>query len=332
MPTGDGVDAGGNTAQPEREDSSQGNRPPRERGERGPRTERSGRGPRNGPRNEAGLEGNNKVQADAGPDSQRLQGEERAGIREDEGSQRRGNGRGSRRGPRRQDGDAPDDALRMQSNAVAAPDSVDADQRAAQDQGTQPEGMRSDNGEAREPRERRSRDRYGRDRSARGERPQRDAADMGESLMAMVPDMAAPAHSEHPRPVATATAAAGRADPDMDHAAPAPAPGVASQVRPVGMPTLQPFSLPLDTLESVAQSAGLQWVNSNPDLVAKAQAAIAAAVPPVREPRQRPAPVAVNTEPLVLVETRRDLGLMQLPIEEAAAHATDHQVDPQHAA
>ena len=332
MPTGDGMDAGGNTAQPEREDGSQGNRPPRERGERGPRTERSGRGPRNGPRNDAGQEGNDNVQPDAGAESQRLQGEERAGTREDDGSQRRGNGRGSRRGPRRQDGDAPADGQRMQSNGDAAPDnSVDADQRAAQDQGAQPEGMRSDNSEAREPRERRSRDRYGRDRSARGERPQRNAADMGESLIAMVPDMAAPAHSEHPAPIATATAAARRDDPEMDRAAPAPAPVVASQVRPAGMPTLQPFSLPLDTLESVAQSAGLQWVNSNPDLVAQAQAAIAAAVPPAREPRERPAPVAISTEPLVLVETRRDLGLMQLPIEEAAAPVADHQASPQQA-
>jgi ribonuclease E len=117
----------------------------------------------------------------------------------------------------------------------------------------------------------------------------------------------------------------------MDRAAPAPAPVVAGQVRPVGMPTLQPFSLPLDTLESVAQSAGLQWVNSNPDLVAQAKAAIAAAVPPSREPRERPAPVAISTEPLVLVETRRDLGLMQLPIEEAAAPVADHQASPQQA-
>jgi ribonuclease E len=84
------------------------------------------------------------------------------------------------------------------------------------------------------------------------------------------------------------------------------------------MPALQPFALPLDTLEAVAQSAGLQWVNSNPALVAQAQAAIAAAVPPVRQPRERPAPVPVSAEPLILVETRRDLGNMHLAIEETA--------------
>jgi ribonuclease E len=85
------------------------------------------------------------------------------------------------------------------------------------------------------------------------------------------------------------------------------------------MPALQPFALPLDTLEAVAQSAGLQWVNSNPDLVASAQAAIAATVTPVRQPRERPAPVPVSAEPLVLVETRRDLAHMHLAIEETAA-------------
>jgi ribonuclease E len=85
------------------------------------------------------------------------------------------------------------------------------------------------------------------------------------------------------------------------------------------MPALQAFALPLDTLEVVAQSAGLQWVNSNPDLVARAQAAIAATVPPVRQPRERPEPVPVSAEPLILVETRRDLAQMHLAIEEAAA-------------
>ena len=88
------------------------------------------------------------------------------------------------------------------------------------------------------------------------------------------------------------------------------------------MPALQPFALPLDTLEAVAQSAGLQWVNSKPELVASAQAAIAAAVPPVRQPRERPAPVPVSAEPLVLVETRRDLAHMHLAIEENTAPKT----------
>ena len=174
---------------------------------------------------------------------------------------------------------------------------------------------RSENGEARE---RRSRDRYGRDRNARGDRPPRNAADMGETLMAMVPNAApdaAPAsdtRNEAPAQAVSAEPVAAYATPAGERTSAAPA----SPARPSGMPALQPFALPLDTLEAVAQSAGLQWVNSNPDLVASAQAAIAAAVPPVRQPRERPAPVPVSAEPLVLVETRRDLAHMHLAIEE----------------
>jgi ribonuclease E len=174
---------------------------------------------------------------------------------------------------------------------------------------------RAENGDTRE---RRSRDRYGRDRNARGDRPPRNAADMGETLMAMVPDAApsdavrhdAPAQAAPAQPVATHPA------PASEHTASA---APASPARASGMPALRPFALPLDTLESVAHSAGLQWVNSNPDLVARAQAAIAATVPPVRQPRERPAPVPVSAEPLILVETRRDLAQMHLAIEEAAA-------------
>ena len=138
--------------------------------------------------------------------------------------------------------------------------------------------------------------------------------------MAMVPDAApasdtrseAPAHAVTVEPVAASVTQATEYSP----AAPA------STARPSGMPALQPFALPLDTLEAVAQGAGLQWVNSNPDLVARAQAAIAATVPPVRQPRERPAPVPVSAEPLVLVETRRDLAHMHLAIEENTAPKT----------
>jgi ribonuclease E len=335
------MDATNKTAQPERED---GNRPPRERGERsdrGQRGERSGRGPRNGTRNDSAADVNNGLQQEAGTDSQRPQGEERAGMREEDG-QRRGNGRGSRRGPRRQDGDGSVDAQRVQGQNDAVPDNTDANLHAAHDPSVQPDGTRTDNGEAREPRERRSRDRYGRDRGTRGERPQRNAADMGESLMAMVPGMAEPARAEQAAYAdsATADAVTERMDADRDHAVSAPAaeaapktaPVAASTHRTAGMPALQPFALPLEALESVAQSAGLQWVNSNPELVAKAQAAIASTVPPARQPRERPAPVAISTEPLILVETRRDLSLMPLAIEETAAPAAEHPASPQQAA
>lgn len=83
------------------------------------------------------------------------------------------------------------------------------------------------------------------------------------------------------------------------------------------MPKVTGYALPKDDLVQVAQSSGLQWVNTNAESVAKVQAAIAAEPQPVHVPRERPAPVSVDTGPLVLVETKRDLRNMTLPFEES---------------
>lgn len=81
------------------------------------------------------------------------------------------------------------------------------------------------------------------------------------------------------------------------------------------MPTVQAFELKVDQLAAIAEQAGLQWIQSDTDKVAQAQAAIAAEPKPVHVPRE-PKPVAVIDEgPLVLVETRRDLRNMTLPFE-----------------
>ena len=87
----------------------------------------------------------------------------------------------------------------------------------------------------------------------------------------------------------------------------------AAQAAPA-MPAVSAFELPVENLVSVAQSSGLQWVNSDPQKIAAVQAAIAAEPAPAHVPRQRPAPVVLDDVPLVLVETKRDLGQMQLPI------------------
>ncbi len=97
---------------------------------------------------------------------------------------------------------------------------------------------------------------------------------------------------------------------------PAPAPKtvpVAELAR--ALPALQPFVLPLTELAEVAQGSGLVWVNSDAEKIAAVQAAIAAEPKPIRVPRERPAPVQIDTGPLVLVETKRDLGNMTLPFE-----------------
>ena len=91
-----------------------------------------------------------------------------------------------------------------------------------------------------------------------------------------------------------------------------PAPAVAPQ----GMPKVQTFELPVDSLNQVAQTAGLAWVNSNPEKAASVKAAIAAEPKPIHVPRERPASVQTDNSPLILVETKRDLRDMTLPFEQ----------------
>jgi ribonuclease E len=75
----------------------------------------------------------------------------------------------------------------------------------------------------------------------------------------------------------------------------------------------QPFVLVPEELSQIAQSAGLEWVQSDAEKVRQAQQAIAAEPAPVRVPREPKPPVKVEDGPLVLVETRRDLRNMTLP-------------------
>lgn len=82
-----------------------------------------------------------------------------------------------------------------------------------------------------------------------------------------------------------------------------------------GLPKVQSFELPIEAMNQVAQSSGLEWVNSNPVKVAQVQAAIAAEPKPVHVPRVI-APVVLQEEgSLVLVETRKDLRSVTLPFE-----------------
>jgi ribonuclease E len=81
---------------------------------------------------------------------------------------------------------------------------------------------------------------------------------------------------------------------------------------------VQSFILSVTDLEQVATSSGLQWVNSDADKVAAVQAAIAAEPKLVHVPRERPPVVVVDEGPLVLVETRKDLGQVTLPFEAEA--------------
>lgn len=208
---------------------------------------------------------------------------------------------------------------------------------------------RSDNGQ---PRERRPRDRNGRERGPRSDRPDRAPRDSQQPLEGFTPDapeanaqstfvepaarasyFAAPSASPaatvnvEPAPAAQPVQAASAPqaqDASIAPVKPAPAPApvvpaanhVPTAVTAPGLPKVQPFELPVESLSEVAQSSGLSWVNSDPAKIASVQAAIAAEPKPIRVPRERPAPVKVDAGPLVLVETKRDLRNMTLPFEQ----------------
>lgn len=77
------------------------------------------------------------------------------------------------------------------------------------------------------------------------------------------------------------------------------------------------FELPVDSLAAMAQSAGLQWVNSDAEKIRAVQAALDSEAAPARVPRERKPVAPVDDGPLVLVETRKDLSQYKLPFEKA---------------
>lgn len=111
--------------------------------------------------------------------------------------------------------------------------------------------------------------------------------------------------------------AAPRAAAPIVVAAPVAAPAAAGRA----LPKVQGYDLPLQDLAQVAQSSGLQWVNSNASKIAEVQAAMAAETKPIHVPRERPPAPQLDSGPLVLVETKRDLRDTTLPFENAAAAA-----------
>nr|MBA2676598.1 ribonuclease E/G [Ramlibacter sp.] len=170
----------------------------------------------------------------------------------------------------------------------------------------------------------RSRDRYGRDRRERGDRAPREDAGMAgngidtEGMGDAQPQAAQPQEAQ---PQAAQPQVAQMAF-DMQEAAPAtiqPAIAVqpivstapAAQTRVAAPPQVQRYELPLDQLAQVAESSGLQWVNSDAEKIAAVQAAMAAEPKPAHVPRERPPMVVVSEGPLVLVETKRDLSSMK---------------------
>jgi ribonuclease E len=184
-----------------------------------------------------------------------------------------------------------------------------------------------------ERRERRSRDRYGRDRRERGDRAPREegSAELADNGPTAEHDTAAhdntaneqaPQSAREPREPRQPREPREQREPrgerqerserqERNDRAPRedaqPTAPVAQAPARQGMPQIQGFTLPLAEMQAVAQSSGLEWVNSNPDSVAAVQAAIAAEPKPVHVPRERAPLVILDEGPLVLVETRKDL-------------------------
>jgi ribonuclease E len=182
-------------------------------------------------------------------------------------------------------------------------------------------GTTGENGEEqRQPRERRSRDRYGRDRRERGEGGERGEAPADGSTP--VANTEAPETMQAAAQEERAPAVAAFVAPATPVIAPVAAPRapepVAAAAKTTALPKVQSYDLPLQDLVQVAQTSGLQWVNSDAAKIAEAQAAIAAEPKPVHVPRERAPVVASEEGPLVLVETKRDLGSMKLPFENPA--------------
>jgi ribonuclease E len=215
------------------------------------------------------------------------------------GEERQGRGRRRRRGGRDRDDQAAASDTPVDAGAEAAAPAAEGDAA------PQVEGDDAAEGPAREGRRRGGR---GRNRNRREEGAVEGTAEgaaEGSEAIAEAAPVAAPVQGSLIEEAMAAAAPAPVQAPAPVAAAPAPAP----------KPVVQAFVLPVTDLQAVAEGAGLQWVNSDADKIAAAQAAIAAEPAPAPLGRE-PAPVVVLDEgPLVLVETRKDLSQVKLPFE-----------------
>ena len=262
--------------------------------------------------------------------------------REGQNDSRRGRGRGERNGPRNdrrgertEEGNAGTDNERgLSLNSAAAPVAAAAafPESNAQSSGMLQSGLAGEpSDEQRQPRERRSRDRYGRERRERAEGDVQDqqgntqAANFehNQSVQQPAQQMAhqqdlAPAAPQFVAPVMVTTAPqvdkprAAEATPAL---ASAPVKASAPAPASTALPKVQSYDLPMQDLTQVATNSGLQWVNSNSTKIAEVNAAMALEAKPVHVPRERVVIKTSSESPLVLVETKRDLGAMKLPFE-----------------
>ena len=186
------------------------------------------------------------------------------------------------------------------------------------------DGASSPEGRNGQERRGRSRDRYNRDRGERGPREPADgnthiASDASREDQVVVAQPVEPQVMEAPAVVLDAVSEPTPRAPEVMYVQ-APAPIEAGR----SLPKVTSFELPLAAMAHIATEAGLQWINTDADRVAQVRAAIEAEPLPNRVPRERtPLPV-LDEGPLILVETRRDLGALEFPFEERGHPAPAH--------
>ena len=145
------------------------------------------------------------------------------------------------------------------------------------------------------------------------------AAEVMDAVAEFTPAQAAPVAQAEPEPEAPVIVApavmVAVAEPVVQQA---PAPVVIEAPAVVELAvasTAAPFILETTALAAVAESAGLQWVNSDADKMRAAQEAMANEPKPVHVPREVKPAAVIDEGPLMLVETRKDLSQVTLPFE-----------------
>ncbi len=306
-----------------------------DRGDRPPRTERNGES-RRGPRQDRPATTSALAEGAVAPESampafvDTMPGTEsprQAPADGEAGGEREGSRRRRRRGGRdRADGgtegraetasDArPEDIAGDAASTNERAESAEAGERAPREAGDSISGERDGS------------EREGGRRRGRGGRGRRDGADASVDTLngdaaaaqadaapsALTMAMPAPGLSEPAQPMVAQTP-----EPVEPVAAPAPAPAQAPAPAARTPVRVEPYVLPVASLQGVATTAGLEWVNSDAEKIAAVQAAMAAEPKPIHVPRVIRPPVVVDTGPLVLVETRKDLSQMKLPFEQSA--------------
>ncbi len=271
-----------------------------------------------------------RANAAEGPDTPRTEGRPEAdggngnGPRRDANRRPRGNGR---RPNRRDEGD-----FRARDEAPAQPGADQPEGMHAADEGQERSARDGRNGH----RERRRRNRDDYARPIEHDAPMKEADVEREAESAPTPEThegrsyfdrsagtPSPAHDETRGPRAESAAPAPRT-PENDTArhhtdtppvrSPAAAPTTVEAAE-----TAAPYVLPVSNLAQLADSAGLQWVGSDADKVAAAQAAIAAEANPIHVPRKPQAAPVLDESALILVETAKDLGAVKLPFEQGSS-------------